>query len=53
MKQNSNKNKLKVYIPLGIVILAILTGAWYWYRDYSKYITTDDAHIDADNVTIG
>jgi membrane fusion protein (multidrug efflux system) len=52
MKQNSNKNKLKLYIPLGIVILAILTGAWFWYRDYSMYITTDDAHVDADNVTV-
>jgi len=53
MKESSNKNKLKVYIPLGIVILAILIGAWYWYRDYSKYITTDDARVDAENVTVG
>jgi len=53
MKQSSNKSKFKVYIPLGIVILAVLTGAWYWYRDYSKYITTDDASVDAENVTVG
>jgi membrane fusion protein (multidrug efflux system) len=52
MKQDSKKNKARIYIPLGIVILAVLTGLWYWYRDYSKYITTDDAHIDADNITI-
>jgi membrane fusion protein (multidrug efflux system) len=52
MKQDSNKNKARIYIPLGIVILAVLTGLWYWYRDYSKYITSDDAHIDADNITI-
>lgn len=52
MKEDSKKNKLRVYIPLGIVILAIATGLWYWYRDYSKYITTDDAHVDADNITI-
>src|SRR5664280_326809 len=25
----------------------------YWYRDYSRYITSDDARIDADNVTVG
>jgi membrane fusion protein (multidrug efflux system) len=34
------------------VIIAVLAGAWYWYRDYSRYITTDDAKIDADNITV-
>jgi len=53
MAQNSAKSKVKVYIPLGIVIIAVLVGAWYWYRDYSRYITSDDARIDADNVTVG
>jgi membrane fusion protein, multidrug efflux system len=53
MAQNQKKNKLTVYIPLGIVIIAVLTGAWYWYRDYTRYISTDDARIDADNVTVG
>lgn len=53
MVQNSKKNKVKVYIPLGIVIIAVLMGAWYWYRDYTRYISTDDARIDADNVTVG
>ena len=53
MAPNTKKNKVKVYIPLGIVIIAVLTGAWYWYRDYTKYISTDDARIDADNVTVG
>jgi membrane fusion protein (multidrug efflux system) len=53
MKEESQKSKLRVYIPLVIVILAVLTGAWYWYSDYTKYITTDDAHVDADNVSIG
>lgn len=53
MAQNPKKNKVKVYIPLGIVIIAVLVGAWYWYRDYSRYITSDDARIDADNMTVG
>jgi membrane fusion protein (multidrug efflux system) len=53
MKADTSKSKLKVYIPLAIVILAVLTGAWFWYRDYTRYITTDDAHVDADNVSIG
>ncbi len=53
MKPESKNNRLKVYIPLAIVIIIVLTGAWYWYRDYSQYITTDDAHVDADNVSVG
>ena len=53
MKEESKKNRLRVYIPLALVILIVLTGAWYWYRDYSMYITTDDAHVDADNVSVG
>jgi membrane fusion protein, multidrug efflux system len=53
MKEESKKNRLRVYLPLALVILIVLTGAWYWYRDYSMYITTDDAHVDADNVSVG
>jgi membrane fusion protein (multidrug efflux system) len=53
MKPESTKKRLRVYIPLAIVIIVVLTGAWYWYRDYSHYITTDDAHVDADNVSVG
>jgi membrane fusion protein, multidrug efflux system len=53
MKPKSNTKRLKVYIPLALVVLLVLAGCWYWYRDYSHYITTDDAHVDADNVSIG
>jgi membrane fusion protein (multidrug efflux system) len=35
-----------------LVIFIVLAGAFYWYRDYKRYITTDDAHVDADNVSI-
>ncbi len=52
MKPESKRSKLRVYIPLALVIIIVLTGAWYWYRDYTMYITTDDAHIDADNVSV-
>lgn len=53
MKEESKKNRLKVYLPLAFVIILVFAGAWYWYRDYSMYITTDDAHVDADNVSVG
>jgi membrane fusion protein (multidrug efflux system) len=52
MRQGTKKNKIKIYIPLGLVIIAVLTGAWYWFRDYSSFISTDDAHMDADNITV-
>jgi membrane fusion protein, multidrug efflux system len=53
MKPDSRNKRLGVYIPVIIVIIAVLIGAWYWYKDYSSYITTDDAHVDADNVSVG
>lgn len=53
MEPESKKSKLRVYIPLALVILMVLAGAWYWYRDYSMYITTDDAHVDSDIVSVG
>lgn len=52
MEPKSNKINFKVYIPLGIVILGLITGAYFWYKDYRSYITTDDAHVDADNITV-
>lgn len=52
MRSEQKKKRLRLYIPLAIVIIAVLAGAWLWYRDYSSYITTDDAHVDADNVGI-
>lgn len=53
MKEGSKNNRLRVYIPLALVILIVFAGAWYWYKDYSTYISTDDAHVDADNVSVG
>ena len=53
MKSESRNNRLKVYIPLALVIIIVLAGALYWYRDYKRYITSDDAHVDADNVSVG
>jgi len=53
MKEESTNKRLKVYIPLTIIIIIVVAGAWFWYRDYSMYITSDDAHVDADNVSVG
>lgn len=45
------KNK-KVYIPLILIIVLVLGGGIRWYIDYTKYIKTDDAHVEADNVAV-
>jgi membrane fusion protein (multidrug efflux system) len=37
---------------LFLVILLVLGGGIYWYIDYSKYIKTDDAHVEAYKVAI-
>jgi membrane fusion protein (multidrug efflux system) len=52
MKSVLKNNRLRVFIPLSIVIFAVLAGCWYWYRDYAMYISSDDAHVDADNVAV-
>jgi membrane fusion protein (multidrug efflux system) len=48
----NEKKGFRVYIPLIAVIVIVIAGVWYWYDQYSKYITSDDAHIDADNVSV-
>jgi membrane fusion protein (multidrug efflux system) len=52
MKPESKNNRLRVYIPLAFVIMIVIAGALYWYRDYTRYVTTDDAHVDANNVSV-
>jgi membrane fusion protein, multidrug efflux system len=49
---NKKKSRLKVYIPLTLVVLAVLGIAVYWYIQFTKYITTDDAQIDSDQVSV-
>ena len=44
--------KPRVIIPLALLLLAAVGGAWYWYVNFRGYITSDDAYIDADRVSI-
>ncbi len=50
--QIKKNRKGKVYIPLIAFILLVLAGVIYWYIDYTKYIKTDDAHVESDIVAI-
>lgn len=49
---SSTGKSIKVYIPLILIIAFVLGGSICWYIDYAKYITTDDAHVDTDNVAV-
>jgi membrane fusion protein (multidrug efflux system) len=48
----SKGRKIKAYILLGLVVLAVVIAGWYWYMQYTKYYSTDDAYIDADRVSV-
>ena len=52
VEKEIKKKGIRVYIPLAVIVLIVLVGSYYWYREYQKYIKTDDAHIDSDNVAI-
>ena len=49
---SSKSRKIRAYILLGLVVLAVFIVGWYYYRQYTKYSSTDDAYIDADRVSI-
>ena len=51
-KDSSKGRKIRAYILLGLVVVAVVVAGWYWYRQYNKYYTTDDAYIDADRVSV-
>jgi membrane fusion protein, multidrug efflux system len=51
-KEPGKKSRLKVYIPVFLVILLILAASVYWLRQYSRYIKTDDAYIDTENISV-
>jgi membrane fusion protein (multidrug efflux system) len=44
--------KKRVLIPFALLVLAMAVGAWYWYKNLLNYVSTDDAYLDADRVSI-
>lgn len=44
--------EMKIYIPLAVVILIVIVGVGYWYKDYTSFIRTDDAVVASDNVSV-
>ncbi|GET28580.1 HlyD family secretion protein [Prolixibacter sp. SD074] len=52
-EKNQKKGKVvRVYLPLAIVIAVVLGIGWYYYKEYTHYIKTDDAYVDADKVAV-
>ncbi len=51
-KAKAKKRGLRIYLPVVLIILLVLAAAYYWYRDYSRYISTDDAFVDANRVSV-
>lgn len=52
MPVGKKKKKFTRYIPLILVVIIVVTLGWMWYKNYLKYISTDDAYIESDNVSV-
>ncbi|MGB9765499.1 MAG: HlyD family secretion protein [Candidatus Saccharicenans sp.] len=44
--------KKRVIIPFLLLIIAVIAGTWYWYKNLRLYVSTDDAYVDADRISI-
>ena len=42
----------KVVIPVFLVIIGLMAWAYVWYMGTREYVTTDDAYVDANRVSI-
>ncbi len=40
-----------VLIPFVLLVIASIAG-WYWYVNFNKYVSTDDAFVDGNRVSI-
>jgi membrane fusion protein (multidrug efflux system) len=44
--------KKRVVIPLFILVAAAMVVAWYWYVNLREFVSTDDAYIDGNSVSL-
>ncbi len=52
VKKKSGSRRKRVLIPLFILIVLVVAGYTYWYYYLRGYVSTDDAYIDGDAITI-
>ena len=51
-EEKGKKKGLRFYIPMVLVISVVIILSVVWYSNYSSYISTDDAYIESDKVTV-
>ncbi len=44
--------KKRMIIPLLILIIAAVIGGYYWYMKMQDFVSTDDAYVDANSVSV-
>lgn len=52
MSGNGKPRRVRIIIPLGIILLLAILTATYWYIYLRGYVSTDDAYIDADALSV-
>lgn len=50
--KNNRGRKIRAYSALALIVIAVILAGLYYYRQYTKYYSTDDAYIDADKVAV-
>lgn len=50
--KNNKGRRIRAYIALTLVVAALVIFGWQWYKRYNTFITTDDAYVDADKVSV-
>jgi membrane fusion protein, multidrug efflux system len=50
--KSDSPSRRKFLIPIILVIMVVIGAGFYWYIDYSRYISTDDAHIEGNTVSL-
>lgn len=45
--------KKRVLIPFFLLLIAVVAVVWYWYVNLRGYVSTDDAYIDGNSVSLG
>jgi len=50
--ETNAKKTGKVYIPLILVVAIVVIAGIVWYRNYSRFISSDDAYVDGDNISV-
>jgi membrane fusion protein (multidrug efflux system) len=50
--KKSNRKSRRIIIPILLLILAVALVAIYWYLFLRGYVSTDDAYIDSDAITV-